>query len=456
MKAKAPLKIDLNNLFQPAITDGPKQIESFHEKFSEIYKGMHVLRSTGQLGYAVLPEEDILTPVLELKKNFKDLDNVILFGIGGSALGPLSIYDSIRGPFAQTLKDKNHPQLFVMDNIDPNLYPDLIAATKNKNNAFIFISKSGNTSETLAQLLFAKKHFELSKENTVIITDPENGFLRKYASDNNFQTLPVPPIVGGRFSVFSAVGLLPLALANIDVEELVNGAKHMEDHCRKDILEQNPAGLIAMTWDYWLQEKSLSQVVMLPYSTRLRYVSDWFAQLFGESLGKRHDLSGNEVFTGYTPIKAVGVTDQHSQLQLYLHGPRDKVVTFIEVDHYQENGLFSDENLNDERVDFLSGKTFANLMEAEKLGTEASLTQNDRPNMTIHMSEINEFQLGQLYQLFMNVTPMLGALNNINTFDQPAVEQIKQFTFGLMGRPGFESFKEDLKKQEKRADLIFS
>jgi len=188
---------------------------------------------------------------------------------------------------------------------------------------------------------------------------------------------------------------------------------------------------MATVWYHWLQNKKLSQVVMMPYSDRLRYVSDWFAQLFGESVGKGG--------LGYTPIKAVGVTDQHSQLQLYLEGPRDKLISFLDVSHYDNDAPTGASAFTDERISFLHNISLKELMQAEKKATEESLRENNRPNQTITLPRLDEYPLGQLYQLFMNVVPFIGALMDINPFDQPAVERIKRLTFGLMGRKGFEN-----------------
>ena len=456
MLKNAPLKIDLNNLFQPAIKKGLSHFKNFKDDFDKIHKGLSVLRLTKQIGFSELPyDTDLVQDILQTKSdlNLTSFDHVILFGIGGSALGPHSIYTALNGEFES--QNTNHPKLLVLDNIEPLLYDDLCQKVSGKKNFFLFVSKSGNTSETLAQFLFAQKTFNLNETNTIFITDSKKGFLRDFISDKNFKSYSIPENVGGRFSVLSPVGLVPLAFCGVDIQNLLEGAKSMEEQCRKNDLSENPAGLLATTTYEWMKKQSKSNFVMLPYSSRLKYFADWFCQLFGESLGKRFDLSGNEVQTGFTPIKSLGATDQHSQLQLYLDGPKDKLVNFIEIESYKNAMSLGDRKTKDDRIDFLSGKSFKDLLQAEKKATEESLRSQDVPNFTVSLPELNAHTLGQLYQLYMNVIPLLGGLDNINPFDQPAVEQIKKFTFALMGKAGFEKQKEEFDNLKKSPEFIF-
>ncbi|MBU0504799.1 MAG: glucose-6-phosphate isomerase [bacterium] len=458
MKERHKITLDLNNIFQPAISNGLKDIQSLEMPFKEMHQAIMALKQTGSLPYSSLPEESLLCD--DIKKEaarYQDIDNIVVLGIGGSALGTASIYYALKGPFGNALRltHKNAPRLYVIDYIEPDSLTELLSLIKDDKNMFIVISKSGATSETLAQYLFIKKFFANKPSQFFMITDPEKGFLRELTTNNNLPSLPVPPGVGGRFSVFTSVGLFPLAMAGIDIAALLEGAYHCEQACRQNILAQNPAALFALCTHSLMQENNLSQVVMLPYSERLKLFSDWFAQLWGESLGKRYTVNGDEKFIGSTPIKSVGVTDQHSQLQLYLEGPKDKLIYFVDVEDFTTQGLLNEEKMGDERIDFLAGKTLQELMAAEKTATEETLRENNRPNGTIKLTTINEYQLGQLYQLFMNVIPYMGTLLNINAFDQPAVERIKQFTFGLMERKGFEEYKEKLTTAPKNPNLIF-
>jgi glucose-6-phosphate isomerase len=399
--------------------------------------------------FARLPEETLyLDQIKASAEKYQGFDNLLVFGMGGSALGTRSLYEALK-------KDRGTKRLFVLDTIDVSSLDDLFATLKGQKNLYIFVSKSGNTTEVLAQYLYVKKiHPELPPENFFVITGPKDSFMKNQAEEEGFGFLPIPPGVGGRFSVFSAVGLFPLLLAGINIEMLLEGAKKAEETSHSDILARNPAAILAFCLHHWMTTKKIAQIVMMPYADRLRLFTDWFAQLWAESLGKRLDLSGNEVFCGTTPLKSLGTTDQHSQLQLYLEGPHDKLVGFIRVeDRY--GGVLPSEKFGDDRVDFLCGKTLQDVLHAEQVATEEALREAGRPSFTLSLARVDEFQLGQLYQIFMNTIPYLGALFNINPFDQPAVERIKKFTYGLLGRKGFVDFGTKIQDQKKRSDLIF-
>lgn len=430
------LQIDLTSLYYPSMAEALHKPQDLQKGFEFVQKRIAKMNEAGLLGFSDLPfDQEMLESILQAKERYKNVKNIVVFGIGGSALGAQSIWYALNGAFANLQTEREDPRFFVIDHIEPLALQELQEQLDAKDTLFIIISKSGNTSETLAQYRFLCEHFKnLSLENLFIITDQDKGFLKKQAEEEGIATLPVPKNVGGRFSVLSPVGLFPLAVAGVDIERLLQGARTMEEFCRKNSLSDNPAALMALTWNYWLQEKKFSQVVMMPYSDRLRFFSDWFAQLFGESLGKVKE----DGHVGFTPIKALGVTDQHSQLQLYLEGPRDKIICFVDVTNYKNEGSLGQKQFGDDRIDFLAGSSMAKLMHAEKQATQKSLSENSRPNQTITLSGLDEFQLGQLYQLFMHVVPFLGALLEINPFDQPAVERIKNLTFALMGRKGFE------------------
>lgn len=458
MKSRHPLKIDLNNLFQPAISNGLGDLSVCESLFKEAHPAIMALKRTGQLVFSNLPEDEILlNQVLTAAQKYPDLENVVVLGIGGSALGALSVYHAIQGCYAhEHARAKKQPRLFVVDNIDPLLMNEVAECIKGQKNLFVLISKSGNTSETLAQYLFFKEVFpQLSSKDLFIITDAHDGFLRKWTKEQKIPSLPVPAGVGGRFSVFSPVGLFPLALCGVKVEDLLSGAHFVEEQCRQGILAQNPAALLATTLHIGCIDQKIAQIVMMPYSSRLRLFADWFAQLWGESLGKEKDVTGKIIHAGSTPIKSLGVTDQHSQLQLYLEGPLDKIVCFLEVEDPEVRNALHSKTMGDDNIDFLCGKNLNNLLLSEKAATEESLTEKNRPNFSLKLSVINEYQLGQLYQLFMNVIPYMGVFMNINAFDQPAVERIKKFTFGLMGKKKFEDFAEKVRDRKKRSDLIF-
>lgn len=446
---KTPLRLDINNLCAPALADGIDNPGDFQDSFARIHNGIRALKQMGQMPFAHLPDDvTLLNQIKTVAEKYHGFANVLVFGMGGSALGTQSLYAALK-------KDKDTPRLFVVDTIDVSSLDDLFLTLKGQKNLYIFVSKSGNTTEVLAQYLYVRKvHPKLSSEHFFVITGPQDNFIKNQADQEGFGFLPIPPGVGGRFSVFSAVGLFPLLLAGINIEALLTGAKRAEETAHSDVLARNPSAILAFCLHHWITTKKISQIVMMPYSDRLRLFPDWFAQLWAESLGKRLDLSGNAVFHGTTPLKNLGVTDQHSQLQLYLEGPRDKLVCFIRVED-RIGGILPTEKLGDDRVDFLCGKTLQDILHAEQVATEEALREVGRPNLTLSLARVDEFQLGQLYQIFMNAIPYLGVLFNINPFDQPAVERIKKFTYGLLGRKGFADFGLKIQEQKKRSDLIF-
>jgi glucose-6-phosphate isomerase len=246
--------------------------------------------------------------------------------------------------------------------------------------------------------------------------------------------------VGGRFSVLSAVGLLSAAVTGIDIHKLLQGAAEMDALCQKSKkLWENPA-LTGAALHYLMDKAKGKNIhVMMPYSHALRDVSDWFRQLWAESLGKRSDRAGKRVHTGQTPEKAIGVTDQHSVMQLYVEGPFDKVVTFLTVDEFRATVPIPPAFPEFSAVNYLGGHTLNELMAAEQRATELALTQNGKPNCALRLDRVDEETVGALLYLLEMQTAYTGELYNINAFDQPGVELGKEFTYGLMGRKGFEA-----------------
>jgi len=259
--------------------------------------------------------------------------------------------------------------------------------------------------------------------------------------------------VGGRFSVFSSVGLLPAAVVGIDIEELLAGAAYMNEICTTSDLFQNPAYLNA-TLQYLADKKGKPMSVMMPYADSLKEIADWYRQLWAESLGKRVSLDGKTVHVGPTPIKALGATDQHSQMQLYIEGPFDKVITLIGVKDFGAEAKIPKAYKEIGELGYLGGHSLKGLLQAEMLATEMALTKNNRMNCTITLSEVNAFTIGQLLQMLMIQTAFAGGLYNIDPFDQPGVEHGKQYAYGLMGRKGYEGKKKEVEEYLKQAGRL--
>ena len=385
-------------------------------------------------------------------------DNILVLGIGGSALGGLAVTEALLKPYWNLLTSEQRtglPRIFFLDNIDPDSINGLLNILDLKKTLVNVITKSGSTAETMSQYMIVKNILERELEddyrkNIVVTTDKNVGILRQLADQEGYKTFVIPDDVGGRFSVFSAVGLLPFALVGIDIDELTNGIKDMDLALKNTDIHKNIAAQNALIHYLMDTKKGKNISVMMPYSSRLRYVSDWYAQLWAESLGKEFDNEGNKINVGPTPVKALGATDQHSQIQLYNEGPNNKLITFIRVDNF-DTTLEIPKIFEYTGIGYLGGKTINDLINAEADSTRVALSDYSRPTITISMDRINPYNLAQLLYMYEVQTAIAGELYHINTFNQPGVEQAKNYTYALMGRSGYEDSAQQL--QEKMASV---
>ncbi len=376
-----------------------------------------------------------------VKKLQGKYDNLVVLGIGGSALGNIALQTALNSATynLQDNKQRKGPRLFVVDNVDPDQFGAVLEYLDGQLDRTLFnvISKSGRTAETASQFLTIKELLQKKLPNAnladhiIATTDTDKGTMRSIVDKEGFTSLVVPDGVGGRFTVLSDVGLFSAAMCGIDIEELLAGAADMDQRVNSPNLFENPAAIYAaIQYAYYQKGKTLS--VMMPYSYQLKDLSDWFRQLWAESLGKSKDLKGNDVFIGPTPIKALGTTDQHSQVQLYREGRNDKVFTFLEVEKYGREVVIG-ESGSVEELSYLSKRNMSDLINAEKKGTEFALLKSQRPCLTVKFPEINARTVGQFIYFFEVATSYTGELFGINTYDQPAVELGKEATFALMG-----------------------
>lgn len=401
-----------------------------------------------------------LTAVRKLvEKHRQSTENLVVLGIGGSALGNIALQASLNDPLWNLLPRarRNGPRVFIVDNIDPVLFGSVLNFVRESDprlerTLFNVISKSGETAETAAQFITIRNQLietvgkQAHAARIVAITDPARGTMRKICDAEGYETLPVPDGVGGRFSVLSPVGLFSAAICGIDVDALLDGAAEMDRRCSDEDLLQNPAALLATLLVRLADEKGKRNHVMMPYSSQLYLLADWYRQLWAESLGKRHDVAGKEVFTGYTPIKALGTTDQHSQVQLYREGPNDKAFALVDVADWSGSDLAIPKGLDVDALTYLQGSSFGALLNAEKRATEYALVESRRPNLTITLPRINARHVGEFIMLWEVATAYAGRMLNIDAYDQPAVETGKVATFGLMGRTGFLEWREKVDK----------
>ncbi len=373
-------------------------------------------------------------------------DHVLVLGIGGSALGTKALLNALRRPGWNEWDDEGRdffPRLTILENVDPTTVAAALERIDPRRVLVNVISKSGGTAETMAQYLVVREWLEqalgaAASRHLVFTTDPARGALRETAQREHIATLDVPPDIGGRFSVLSPVGLLPAALVGIDVEALLEGARHAVERCEADELLRNPGALYAAL--HWAADTDLGARVhvLMPYTDRLREFAEWYRQLWAESLGKRVDRTGNPVYVGPTPVGAVGATDQHSQVQLFMEGPFDKVITFMTVDHLGTDLPIPPRPDLPPDLEYLPGHTLGELLRAEYEATSTALAEMGRMSCTLSLPDLTPGTLGEAIMFFQLATGYAGAWYGIDPFDQPGVELGKRLTYAAMGRPGYE------------------
>lgn len=455
------LTLDYTNMMTSAVGEEhgirEEELENMRARTLEIHRYLMGRREKGFYPFYELPfhrqmVQEVKATAEEAAERF---DDVVVLGIGGSALGTVALFRALR-PLGHNLlsreRRQGRPRLFVLDNVDPAGVGDVLDLLDPRRTLFLVISKSGSTVETMCQFMITQDWVrqavgESYREHFVLITDPVSGTLRRLAEQEGFRSFPIPERVGGRFSLFTPVGLLPLALAGIDVGVVLAGAAAMEPQVTREDLLTNPAYLNAAL-QYLSYRKGLKISVMMPYSDRLRDVADWYRQIWAESLGKKYDLSGQVVHVGPTPVKALGTTDQHSQVQLYMEGPFDKVVTFLAPKDYGRD-LSIPAFPAAAGLSYLAGHTLGQLIRCEREATAAALTKNGRPNCTILMPAVTPETVGALIYLLEVQTVFAGGLFGINPLDQPGVEEGKEFNYALMGRPGYEEKMAEFRRLEE-------
>jgi glucose-6-phosphate isomerase len=406
-------------------------------------------------GFPHLPfQTDLIKSIVDYAKKVEGSYNTVcVVGIGGSALGAWALDCGIHGP--HPVQSKSHPRLVILDNVDPMFTEAALASMNPKKTLVVGIAKSGSTAETMGTFLILQDWLRESlgkktNRKIAIVTSQGRGDLKVLATKEKYETFHLPENVGGRFSVLSAVGLLPAALIGIDIRKLCKGAAAMTHIAwEKDLKMNIPLRAAMLHHLIWTVKKKTIQVAF-PYSNHLWGTAFWFRQLWAESLGKAKDRKGNEVHVGQTPVAALGTTDQHSQVQLYMEGPNDKVYSFWAVDKFSAKGKIPEGKTGLESFDYLAGQNLAKLIDVERRATAAALTENGRPNCTYTIGKVDEEHLGAFLQMMEFQTAFMGELLNINAFDQEGVELGKKFTFGLMGRKGSEEYKARFDAYEKK------
>ncbi len=436
----------------------PEELNALEERVLAAHAELAHERTAGQYGFYELHNNAAAFDRVRAEaRRFgeKGYDNVVVLGIGGSALGTIALNTALNPPYYNLLgreARQGRPRLFVMDNIDPVTFAAMMALCPLETTVFNAISKSGETAETVTQLMIVIHALEQQlgkeavKDHLVLTSNPKTGDAEKdqrnlfhpIAAEYGLSILEIPLNVGGRFSVFSPVGMFPAALLGMDLDGLRAGCAAMDVRCSQASLLENPAYLRAAVQYLLDTKKGKTMTVMMPYSDALRDVADWFRQLWAESLGKirKHPETGKEEFVGQTPIKALGATDQHSQVQLFREGPNNKVFTIIEELEYQQTEAIPEALMFLPQVAYLRGKSMNQLMAAELQGTMDALKKSKRPVMRISLPRVNAYTVGQLMYMLEVETAMAGKLYGVNAFDQPGVEEGKKIARKLMGAKG--------------------
>lgn len=364
---------------------------------------------------------------------------VVVAGIGGSYLGARAVIEGLGNSFAWLVNDKKNPTiLFAGNNIGEDYLFELTSFLKDKKFGVINISKSGTTTETALAFRLLKKQCEdqrgkeEAKEVIVAVTDAKKGAARTCADKEGYKSFIIPDNVGGRFSVLTPVGLLPIAVAGFDVKQLVAGAADMEKACGKDVaFEENPAAIYAATRQALYTQAGKKIEIVCNFQPKLHYFAEWWKQLYGESEGKDQK--------GIFPAACDFTTDLHSMGQWIQQGERSIFETVISVETPNEKLLFPHDDENLDGLNFLEGKRVDEVNKMAELGTRLAHVDGGVPNILVNVPELNAYYLGQLIYFFEKACGISGLLEEVNPFNQPGVEAYKKNMFALLNKPGYEA-----------------
>ena len=364
---------------------------------------------------------------------------VVVAGIGGSYLGARAVIEGLGNSFAWLVNDKKNPTiLFAGNNIGEDYLFELTSFLKDKKFGVINIAKSGTTTETALAFRLLKKQCEdqrgkeEAKDVIVAVTDAKKGAARTCADKEGYKSFIIPDNVGGRFSVLTPVGLLPIAVAGFDVKQLVAGAADMEKACGKDVaFEENPAAIYAATRQALYTQAGKKIEIVCNFQPKLHYFAEWWKQLYGESEGKDQK--------GIFPAACDFTTDLHSMGQWIQQGERSIFETVISVETPNEKLLFPHDDENLDGLNFLEGKRVDEVNKMAELGTRLAHVDGGVPNILVNVPELNAYYLGQLIYFFEKACGISGLLEEVNPFNQPGVEAYKKNMFALLNKPGYEA-----------------
>lgn len=417
-------QIDFNSAFEDSAQADPNKVQAYWKEF------LQTIDSPEYGFFHVNMKKELVQSCMETYEKFQSRTQFIQIGIGGSSLGPEMLVSA--------LKSSKREFTFI-NNVDPDALHDQLEKIEPKETLFYFVSKSGGTAETMASLAIisnwlkekgiTEKEF---KNYFVFATDPVKSELLKLGREWGVTCLEVPSNVGGRFSVLTPVGLLPALFAGINTSELLEGAQKIKKTLLDTDLKENKL-LKSALYLHSLKDKGFNQTVLMPYSSKLRDLSFWFVQLWAESLGKKMDKDGNIVNTGLTPLPSYGATDQHSQVQLFMEGPYDKVTLFLKIENF-DNDFPLNNDIPIGPLEKLKPYSLAQLMEAELNGTLKAMEEAERPYLLLKLEKCDANHLGQILLYLESLTVLMGIMLNINPFDQPGVEAGKRYAFQWLAK----------------------
>jgi len=402
------------------------------------------------LGWLSLPD-DILTQLDRIEKTASHLRSVsnttVVIGIGGSYLGAKAVIEALSHSFPSFLKSKLHEMLYAGQNICEDYLSDLLEILETRDYSIIVISKSGTTTEPAIAFRILKDHLErkvgkvVAADRIIAVTDSTKGALRSLAEINGYETFVIPDNIGGRYSVLTPVGLLPIAVSGLDIRALVKGAKAMEEATRHNKnASSNPVLMYAAARNLLLQAGKPVEL-LVGFTPRLHYLTEWWKQLFGESEGKE----GKGIF----PASVDFTTDLHSLGQYIQEGQRILFETIISVCNPRKKLTIPKEKDDDDQLNYLAGKRLSEVNHNAETGTILAHNDGDVPVITLNVPEINEFYIGQMVYFFELACAVSGYILDVNPFDQPGVEAYKKNMFALLNKPGFEEAGKKLKERLK-------
>ncbi len=428
---------------EPARFDG-----ELSDRFRGAFNAVEARAARGASGFRDLARKSALARrTVELAETLDGrFDDLVVIGIGGSALGTIALRDALLPPGWNELDRRaraGRPRLHLMDNPDPDTVSSLLGRLNPGRTLFNVVSKSGGTAETMALFLVVWDRLARSLgpgracDHVVVTTDPRRGTLREVAESRRLRSLPVPESVGGRFSVLSPVGMLPAALTGIDTGAVLAGADGCLRRCGSAELRENPAGVLATLLHAADVDGGARIQVFMPYADRLRGFAYWVQQLWAESLAKAIGTDGAPAMTGPTPLPAFGAADQHSILQLLMEGPRDKVVVFLGCRAPERDLAIPGGFPETPALSYLGGHSLFDLLDSERRATAEALRRAGRMSLTVTVERVDAHAIGALFMLFQLSVVYAGELYGVDPFDQPGVELGKSLTFGMMGRGGY-------------------